>query len=437
MLYKKNFRFPMIIVALLFTAGYTLSTSVIAPSALAASLGNEIVISESNGSKYSPAIAYNSKHDEYLVVWENVVWSTGHHDIYAQRVSSAGKLLGGEFSVSTSSGLNNQMNPSVAYDSVHDRYLVVFAYDFLRDGSDWDIYGRFIPWNGPDPGLSDFMICPWTSNQRRPVVAYGRTQEEFLVTWANAPSGQPTYISARRVFADGSGFPANPFLVSSGPEDRDFQDVTYNLARNEYLVIWDVLKSGSGLDIYGIRLSATGSALTGGDPTVTGEFPIAGWPANEEKPKVAACSQADQYLVAWQSDQDTGGTDFAIYARYLNGNAVPGNVHMIADTTLPQLSVDLACNAGRQRYLLAWQDKYVGGEYGIWARLAYSDESLKPDFEVAGPRSAADREFPAVAGGRTSFMMAWEHDRDGGTKLDIHGRILRYSVNLPALLLLQ
>lgn len=221
------------------------------------------------------------------------------------------------------SNTNKQMNPSVAYDPVHDRYLVVFAYDVWGDDTNWDITGRFIPWNRPDAGLLDFTICDWTSNQRRPVVTYALAQGEIFVTWTNAPNGQPTYISARRVFADGSGFPSNPFLVSNGPENRDFQDVTYDLARNEYLVTWDVLKSGFGLDVYGIRLSGTtSSTLPGGDPFVVGEFPIAGWSAAEEKPAVVACSQADQYLVAWQSDQDTGGTDFAIYARYINGDAI-------------------------------------------------------------------------------------------------------------------
>jgi hypothetical protein len=73
----------------------------------------------------------------------------------------------------------------------------------------------------------------------------------------------------------------------------------------------------------------------------------------------------------------------------------------------------------------------VGGEYGIWASLAYPNEWMDPDFELVGPRSAADREFPAVAGGKSTFLAAWEHDRDGGGNLDIHGRLLGYWVNLP------
>jgi len=255
------------------------------------------------------------------------------------------------------------------------------------------------------------------------------------VTWTNAVSGQPTYISARRVYANGSGFPANPFLISSGAEARDYQDVTYNLHRNEYLVTWDVDKNGNNLDIYGKRLDGSGHDLTGGTsiPPVTGEFPIAGWPDDEERPAVAACDQADQYLVTWQSDQDTGGTDYAIYGYYLNGDAVPVHVLEISDTTSPQKYADVACNGRGDGYLVAWQDKYVDGEFSIWARLALPNYSLGPEFEVVGPRDDRDREFPGLAGGSSNYLAAWEHDRDIGANKDIYGRIIGHMVYMPLL----
>ncbi len=71
------------------------------------------------------------------------------------------------------------------------------------------------------------------------------------------------------------------------------------------------------------------------------------------------------------------------------------------------------------------------------AREALPNEVLGLEFEVCGPRSAADREIPAVAGGISTFMTAWEHDRDGGTNIDIHGRIVRYPAYIPMLLLLE
>jgi hypothetical protein len=103
---------------------------------------------------------------------------------------------------------------------------------------------------------------------------------------------------------------------------------------------------------------------------------------------------------------------------------------LISNTPAPQLSVDVACDFGGYGYLIAWQDKYVGGEYGIWARQAFSNWGLGPEFEVFGPRAAADREYPGLAGGYSNFLAAWEHDRDDGNK-DIHGRLLGYEVYLP------
>ena len=41
----------------------------------------------------------------------------------------------------------------------------MWLHDVWGNGSDWDVYGRFIPWSGPSGALADFMICNWNSNQ--------------------------------------------------------------------------------------------------------------------------------------------------------------------------------------------------------------------------------------------------------------------------------
>lgn len=394
------------------------------------SLPPEIAVSERDSAEYSPAIAYNPVRDQYLVVWEND-WGGGYHDVYAQRIAGDGRLLSW---FALSSG-KSQANPDVAYDPVNDRYLVVWAHDRHGNGADWDLHGRFIPWNGPDPGLPEFAICDWNSNQGHPAVAYGRTQEEFLVVWKSDSPGVPGYISGRRVSATGGFPPGNGFTISSGAQIRDFPDVTYNLARNEWLVTWDLELSARNIDIWGIRLRGDGVPLTGGSPTVTGEFPIAGWPDFEAAPAVAACAAADQYLVAWQSDQGTGGSDYAIYARYLNGDAVPGAVLLVDDTTSPELNVDVGCNFAGNEYLVAWQTRYASPvKYGIWARRVRPGAGQGPAFPVRQPGSATDREYPALAAGRGGSLIAWEHQRDANANRDIHAQLLQHRVRLPGVL---
>ena len=391
-------------------------------------LGPEIAISERVSDEYSPAIAYNSVHDQYLVVWENI-WPGGHHDIYAQRISGDGRLLTW-FAVA--SGSHKQMEPAVAYDPVYDRYLVVWTYDTPGDSSNWDVYGRFSPWSGPDDNLTDFPLCDTTGNVGHPSVAYALTQQQFMVAWAEYPSGLASYIRARRVFAAG-GFPDPPFSISNGLENRDRPDVAYNLTYNQFLVTWMVYKGSKSWDIYGLRYAAMGYVMPGGDPRVVGEFIISSFSAREERPSVAACYYPNQYLVAWQSDEDTSGANYAIYARYLTGDADPGSIFKVSSTTLSSQEVDVDCDASGQKYMLTWQVLFVNPVFAIFARQVYPNGSTGPEFGVVNPGPTSGRQYPAVAGGQSSYLVVWEHIREAVGNLDIHGRLLRYANFLPVI----
>jgi hypothetical protein len=243
--------------------------------------------------------------------------------------------------------------------------------------------------------------------------------EEFLVVWENEPAGQPDYISGRRVFADGSGFPpGDGFTISSGTVSRYYPDVAYNLARNEYLVTWDIEADSSGKDIYGVRLTGSGIPIGG----ATAEFVIAGWPDNEEHPSVAACDQVDQYLVTWQSN--VGAPYYEnVYGRFISGDGVPAGVYLFSGNAGNEQEADVTCNQTGKQYLSAWKNWYATGDYGIWSRLANPDETLETSFSSVDPVDSGDRTHPAVAGGRSNYLVVWEHERGGtSTCKDIRGR---------------
>jgi hypothetical protein len=372
-------------------------------------LSNELIIANNDNLKYSPKVTYNSIHDEYLVVWENTQ-TGGALDIFARRVSSQGQLLN-SFTVAT--GSKSRIRPSVAYDPVNDRYLVVWIYDVNGDDSNWDVYGRFIPWDGPSDSLTEFAIYTGNSSQRHPQVAYARTQKEFLVIWVNDLA--PTSISGRRIPADGSPLPDNGFIISSGPDDRDSPALAYNLARNEYLVTWEVNKAVTGFDIYAVRLRGDG-VPTGGD-----EFAIATHTEDDQLPAVAACHAADQYMVAWQR-RVSGDDD--IYGSPVSGNSIPGSDIQIDATTLPEQAASVACDQSGMAYLIAWQTEHQTFNFGISARLVYPDGTMKPTIEVVDAGNNANRTHPSVAGGQAQFLAVWEHQRDGTNYQDIHGRLV-------------
>lgn len=387
-------------------------------------VGVDLPVNVDDNRSFMPAVAYNHKHHEYLVVW-HTQWTIGTRDIRARRISENGDLLA-EFTV-FENPTRDSAQPDVAYDPVHDRYLVVWIYDTPGDGSDWDLFGRFIPWEGPDPGLGEFPISTWSSSQWSPKVVYARASEEFLVVWNNEPAGIPWYISGRRIFANGSGFPPGDgfTITSSMTENRVNPDVAYNLARNEYMVVWERVPG----DIWGVRLRGDGV------PLGTGEFGIAGWPDNEILPAVAACHGADQYLVAWQSDQ--GGGNLDPYARYISGDGSPGSVLHLIDTPGADGVPDLSCDHRGLGYLAVWELQFsnLTGPLGVQGRLVNTNGTMQEPFQIVSPiaGSGQDRTTPAVAGGSSGFLVAWEHVRDVDPSFqDIHGRLIAaHSLYLP------
>ena len=184
------------------------------------SMGPEITISQLDNEQYMPHVAYNTLRDQYLVVWHNN-WG-GSRDVYAQRLDGQGNVLSW-FTVS--SGSFDRAQPAVAYDEINDRYVVVWSYDFYGDGSDWDLYGRLIPWNGPEPSMLQFPIESNSRSQFVPEVAFALSQQEFLVVWNNDDGTTPLDIEGRRVLLDGS-FPINSIVaVASGATHRTNPDI--------------------------------------------------------------------------------------------------------------------------------------------------------------------------------------------------------------------
>lgn len=389
-------------------------------------LGAEIIISARDNEQYLPSVAYNWKHDEYLVVWHNNSGAT--RDIYAQRITGQGELKSG-FAVEPTAPLNPYPNdraqPSVAYDPVNDRYLVVWAYDTSGNDSNWDIHGIFVNWDGPIQGLHQFNICDWPTTQTNPKIVYSRAQEEFMIVWTTLHPSVPAYISGRRMIAINGTFPSpgSDFTISHASQVRIHPEIAYNLARNEYLVVYD-----NTFDVFATRYTGAGNPLAGG------EFGIAGWPGDEAYPSVAACKETDQYLVAWQNNQPD------IYARFIQGDGtLDGGPLHLEYTSVEEIKPQVACNAAGNQFLVTWQQQFssITGPYGIWGQFVNSNKTLGEQFGIMTPTSGVAAEFttPVIAGGGANYLTAWEHDRPSTAFQDIHGRLITpYAVFLPAII---
>ncbi len=394
-------------------AGWVGSAS-FAPSApMALPMINEFAISDTALTGFEPSVAYNSKHDEYLVVWGDP------YNIYGQRINSRGELLGDDFSIAENLSVR-EFSPDVTYDATHDQYLVVWVHE--HSTSDWDIYGRLIPYDGSSSLYNEFPIDSSSSNSLNPKVVYALAQGYFLVVWEDAPAAPGLHtIHGRLVNEAGVISATKHTLASHASQHRANPNVAYNLARNEYLVVYD----DTDPSVWVIHNESVYATRFAGDVTQLGsEFIIANGADDEIKPAVAACNSADQYLVAFTAVHASGQ---ALYLRYVAGDGNPGGSIYQVDLSIsssPYSETDLACRWGVQ-YFVTWEHWDVSAaSVGIRGQLWYSDGTSDTTLAITNPATSRDEE-PTVAGGANSpnFLVAWQRDDKAGYA-DVYGTIL-------------
>jgi hypothetical protein len=381
-------------------------------------LGSEIQLSPpGQGDRYRPDVVYNWVHDEYLVVWHNT-WPGGGRDIYARRVSRTGELLSW-FCVAT--GLapggdgKNRSQPAVAYNAMMHEYLVVWMYEASTDV--YEIWGKIIPWNGPGTN-AEFRIIQWADRSFwTPRVAWNSYRNEYFVIWnamntTGGTPGVPNDIAGHRVSSSGSVISTSPLNITNVYSPHQ-ADLAYNIAKDEYLVVWVRAYSAAttGNDIYGARVGYNGVVV---DPP--GQFVIGETSKNEEAPTVAT-NQQDRYLVAWEHEHTA--TDHDVHAAHLDalGNVLPVTF-LVAITYDDETNPDVAAAPGAgEDYFFIWQKDTGAGQSILGAR--WEPTSASGEIEIAS-WAFWDCESPAVAMDVPGYLIAYEGDSPGDPTVDRH-----------------
>jgi hypothetical protein len=394
-------------------------------------LGPEIQISTPSSpidaDRHKPAVAHNWKHPEYLVVWHNQ-WP-GNRDIYAQRVSDSGTLLGPWFAVSA--GPNDRFQPAVAYNATNDEYLVVWMYEASPDV--YEIWGKIISWNGPGT-KPEFLIMQWANRSFwTPRVAWNSYRNEYLVVWnafdttTSFPPGLPHDIAGYRISADGVvQNPGSPLILTTYSYPHQV-DLTYNVAMDEYFLAFVVVhtEATSGNDIYGLRVGWNGSPVGGLIEIYRDDTP--GQRKHQNHPAVATNEQ-DKYMVVWEHEY--AYNDHDIYGREYNANGTPdGSYFTIASWTEEDTVPDVAANGASREWLAVWQRELPGGSgYSIHGfRWGSSGSGVYTYlFDVAN-WTFVEAKAPAVAADIPGYLIVYE-EVNPPAKQHIYGRIWRPEV---------
>ncbi len=356
-----------------------------------------------------PAVTYNPDADEYLVVWLADTENDDEYEIYGQRIDArTGAEIGpDDFRISDMGPDGDAdfsaFSPSVAYNPNAGEYLVVWWGDDIDQ--DFEIFGqRLDGGTGEEIGVNDFRISDRISRGGFPAVVYNPNADEYLVVWHALPDTGSDPNPGAEIFGqrlDGSTAEevgCNDFRISDMGPDGDanfgagYPAVAYNASADEYLVVWRGDDDSDGLvdgerEIFGQRLDgATGLEIGPNDFRIS-DMGLDGHTAFEAiNPALPQNPRADDFLVVWEGDDDTG-------ALVDDEVEIFGQLVWIPDEQLATANSDdfVSYRIRRSRQ---------GPKFYRFGPVRLSDRFGMADYEVVKP---AQLLLPADAGGAGVF----------------------------------
>ncbi len=237
----------------------------------------------------------------------------------------------------------------------------------------------------------------------------------FLVTWQSShQDGFSWGIYGREYAANGNTI-EHEFLVNTrvqGPQTNPAVGVN---SQGNAVVVWLGLDANHTPAVQAQRYQLP---MVNPNFTVGGEIVLANYVALEEAPPSAAMNARREFVVVWESYEDTGDySGLGIFGRRFDREGNPlGDAFLVNTTTLNNQSHPDVASDTQGNFVVVWEaDDQDGSGHGIFAQLYDSaGNKIGGEFQV-NTTTAGDQGFPSVAmQANGDFVVAWQGpDADG------------------------
>ncbi len=293
-----------------------------------------------------PDIAYDG--NNYLAIWHDTR-REDYRDIYGTRVDRIGNVIDyGGIPIAIVPDDYVYQYPALVFGGTN--YFVVWETRWAYGGS--GIRGSRVSTDGIPLDPNGIIITGAFTTS--PKVSFDGIN--YFVVWTYNPSSINPDIYSTRVSQEGIVIDPNPGIPISAVPNSAQQFPAIAFDGNNYLVVWEDNRSDIDYDIYGARVSPSGTVL---DPY---GIPIAVQPGNQIRPKVSFNSS--QYVVVWE-DVNSGD----LIGTKVSSAGIVDPIFPVS--TSPGWQYEPAITHGPEDLMLVtftgWVPEY--GNYRIWGKL--------------------------------------------------------------------
>ncbi len=248
-------------------------------------LGGNISVSLAPQSQFTPAVVYNDFNGLFFVTWGDRRLGSGAVDIYGRFVTNDGALWGSEILICSAG--NDQWTPVAAVNDQTGDMLVIWQ-DERNSPQTYNLYGQRISLTGSLLGGNFPAASIQSNHQASPNVAYGG--DVFLVSWEDLrAAGQETNDIYARWFGD-DGIALGPDLViSADPDGQGSPSSVYHPGSGRFFVVWANQIAPDNRDIQGLFVTkptqpATSTPTPTASPTPSPTFTPTRTPTSTRTP---------------------------------------------------------------------------------------------------------------------------------------------------------
>lgn len=263
----------------------------------------------STANALAPQLAYAAGSDQYVLLYTaRVTTPTIHQEVFARDVSAAGVATGTELRVSNGSRRGAE-EPALAYDDEHDQVRVVWSADVLIN-DDFEIRSRRLTSSVAPVDAERAISVTAAGDARSPAIAYLPAEDRYLIVWEGDVAGGRSEIFAESTGLDGTTLTAQAQISSAGARTAQAPDIAADPGIDQAMVSFvkdDV--PGEGPEVFVQRLTSNLSQA-GDDTRISTMGPAGSTSLGADlasRTRISYHPALDRYLVTWRADNDLPG----------------------------------------------------------------------------------------------------------------------------------